>query len=247
MSRENCFPFQDDLAPYSLGSLDAREIAALESHLKTCQDCQAELVDYEKITGGLLHLTPQRIPPANLRKKLANRLPSSQKRTSNLFAISFKQFATGTVLAILLGLNIFSAVQIQALQKQQQILAESMAAEQRTIAMLAQPGTQILSVNTELMNTTGSILFHKDMDAAVLVLWNLPELDSSQTYQIWLIDANGEKFSSGLFISSNESDYTTTSIHSSVPIGQFVAVGITIEPSGGSDQPTSTPVLVVEL
>lgn len=247
MSRENCIPFQNDLVPYSLGSLDTEEITALDSHLKICQDCQAELVDYQKITTGLLHLAPQRIPPASLRKKLANRLPSAQKRTSSLFAVSFKQFATGAVLAILLGLNIFSAVQIQALQKQQQTLSERIAAEQKTTAILAQPGTQILSVNTDLSNTTGSVLFHKDMDTAVLVLWNLPDLESSQTYQIWLINANGEKFSSGLFISSAESDYTTASVQSSLPIGQFAAVGVTIEPAGGSDQPTTSPILIVEL
>ncbi|MBC7878776.1 MAG: anti-sigma factor [Anaerolineales bacterium] len=247
MSRENCLPYQENLIAYSLGALDAEEIAALESHLKTCTDCQTELLDYQQIAAGLVLAVPRRLPPSSLRQKLAGRLPSAQKRTSSLFALSFKQFAAGAVLAVLLGLNIFSALQIQNLNKQQKALAERLSAEQKTIAILSQPGTQILSVNTDLTDTRGSILFHKDMATAVLILWNLPELEASQTYQIWLIDSNGEKISSGLFLSSTESDYTTASVQSAFPIGQFAAVGITVEPSGGSQQPTSSPIVVVEL
>ena len=66
--RENCLPHQDDLVAYSLGALDAGDVAALELHLKTCPDCQAELADYQKIVAGLLHSIPQRTPSAGLRK-----------------------------------------------------------------------------------------------------------------------------------------------------------------------------------
>ncbi len=246
-SRENCFPHQDNLAAYSLGALNTEEIGALGSHLTSCSDCQTELAAYQEISTGLLRSVPPRTPSANLRKKLAGRLPSAQKRTSNLFPISFQQFAAAAVLATLLALNIFSVLQIRSLQEQQNALAERLSAEQFTIGMLAHPGTELVLVTADLPNMTGSVLLDKDKNTAVLVLWNLPELEAEQIYQIWLINEQGEKISAGLFASSSEQDYTTASIEASTPIGQFVAIGVTIEPSGGSDQPTGSRVLVVEL
>jgi anti-sigma-K factor RskA len=247
MSRENCFPHQDNLAAFSLGALDAMEAAALESHLATCADCVAELADYQTVATGLLHALPPQMPSANLRRKLASRLPSAQKRTSSLPAFSFNQFATVTLVAVLLGLNIFSVLQIRKLQAQQNALSERLAAEQSTIGMLAHPGTELVLITADLPEMTGSVLFDEQKNTAVLVLWNLPELEAEQTYQIWLINAQGERFSAGLFTPSNEQEYTTASVEASIPIGQFAAIGVTIEPQGGSEQPTSSPVLVVEL
>ena len=51
----------------------------------------------------------------------------------------------------------------------------------------------------------------------------------------------------GPFITSDGQDYTTAPIQSSVPIGQFIAVGVTIVPSGGSEQPIGLRVLGVNL
>lgn len=247
MPRENCFPHQDNLVAFSLGALSAEEIAALGSHLISCDDCQAELADYQKMATGLLQAVSQRTPPASLRRKLAGRLPSAQERTSSLFAVSFKQFATVAVVTILLGLNLFSVMQIRDLQQQQNALAERLSAEQATIAMLAHPGTQLVLVTADLPDMTGSVLLDKDKNTAVLVLWNLPELEAEQVYQIWLINEQGEKISAGLFNPSNDKEYTTASVESSVPIRQFVTIGVTIEPAGGSAQPTGSRVLVVEL
>jgi anti-sigma-K factor RskA len=138
-------------------------------------------------------------------------------------------------------------MQIRALQQQQNTLAERLSADQTTIGMLAHPGTQLVLVTADPPDMTGSVLFDKEKDTAVLVLWDLPELEAGQIYQIWLINEQGEKISAGLFADSQADNYTTAPIQSSIPIGQFIAIGVTIEPSGGSDQPTGSRVLVVEL
>ena len=55
------------------------------------------------------------------------------------------------------------------------------------------------------------------------------------------INEQGEKNSDGLFTTSTEQEYTTAFIRSSIPIG------VIIELAGGSEQPTGSRVLVVEL
>lgn len=252
MSDEYCLPYQENLAAYALGTLDLDEIPALESHLKNCQDCQSELADYQSVTTGLLQSLPPQIPPPGLRRNLIAQLPSQRNLPLNLLANIFGQFslgqvATAMVVVILLGLNIFSNVQIRDLQRQQSALADRIANEQTAIAMLAYPSTQTLPILADVQNLTGSMLVDKDQKTAVLVLWNLPQLEFGQTYQIWLIDPDGKRTSGGLFIPSDDQGYTTTTIQSPIPLGQYVGIGTTIEPAGGSEQPTGPRVLQVDL
>lgn len=252
MSDEHCLPYRENLAAYALGALDADEISALESHLKSCQDCQSELADYQSVTTGLLQAIHPRTPPSGLRRNLIDRLPSRRNRTPNLLATMFGQFSLGQVAAamvvvVLLGLNIFSSIQIRSLQQQQSALADRIANDQTAIAMLAYPSTQALPVHADVQDLTGSMLVDKDKKTAVLVLWNLPQLDVGQTYQIWLIDAEGKRTSGGLFTSTDDHGYTAATISSPVSLGQFVGIGVTVEPWGGSDGPTGTRVLGVDL
>lgn len=251
MSDESCLPYQENLAAYALGALDADMVSILESHLEDCQNCQSELADYRSLTMGLLQAIPPKKPSPGLRRKLVARLPSHRSRTPNLLTNMFDQFSLGqfaavAVVVILLGLNIFSSLQIRDLHRQQSALSERLSTGQAAIAMLAYPDTEALEVNADIQNLTGSMLVDRDMDTAVLVLWDLPQVEASQTYQIWLIDAGGNRTSGGLFIPTGEQDYTTATIDSPLPIGQFVGLGVTIEPGGGSEGPTGPRVLSVD-
>jgi anti-sigma-K factor RskA len=252
VSDERCLPHRDNLAAYALGALDAEDIHALESHLAECRDCQSELVEYQAVTYGLLQSTPPQAPPPSLRRKLIARLPAHQSRNSKPFANIFGRFPIGQVvstvaLLLLLGLNIFSSLQIRELRQEQTVLAERLYQDQTAIAMLAYPSTQALPVRADVENIAGSLLVDKDKRVAVLVLWNLPKVEAGQTYQVWLIDAEGTRTSGGLFKPLEDQGYTTATIRSPQPLAQFVGVGVTIEPEGGSEGPTGLRVLGVDL
>jgi len=252
MSDERCSPYRENLPAYALGALDADEIRALETHLKGCQDCQAELADYQSVTAGLLESVPPQTPPPDLRRKLAAQLPSQRAQTPTLFANFFTRFSLGEaavalVVVVLLGLNIFSSVQIRDLRQQQAALTDRLSNEQVAIAMLAYPETQALTISADVQNLTGSMLVDEEKNTAVLVLWNLPELESGKTYQVWLIDADGNRISGGLFVPDTKDGYTTATIWSPVPIGEFDGLGVTVEPEGGSAGPTGPRVFVVDL
>lgn len=248
MSDQPSHPHRDNLAAYALGALDADEIPELESHLAGCQDCWNELADYQSVTMGLLQSLPLQVPPSGLRRRLMSKLPSHRKRIPVRFPqFSVKQIATVLVVLVLLGLNLYSSMQIRALQEQQVVLAQQLSSGQAAIAMLAYPDTQVLPVNADLQKLTGSLLVDKDLDTAVLVLWGLPRVEAGKTYQVWLIDETGARTSAGLFDRVNGQGYTTVTIQSPVPIGQFVGLGVTVEPSGGSAGPTGPRVLAVNL
>jgi len=252
MSNEHSNSYREDITAYALGILDVDEVKSLESHLKDCQDCQSELVDYRSLKTGLLQAVPPKAPPPQLRRKLAAQLPSQRTRPLGLLATIFSQpslvqVAMAVAVVFLLGVNIYSNMQIRELQQQQIALAERLSNEQAAIAMLAYPNTQTLNVSADVQNLTGTMLLDEDKSTAVLVLWNLPQLEENQTYQIWLIGANDERTSGGLFVPVLDQAYTTTTIQSPVSTGQYVGVGVTVEPDGGSEATTGPRVLVVDL
>ncbi|HLO13437.1 MAG TPA: anti-sigma factor, partial [Anaerolineales bacterium] len=65
-------------------------------------------------------------------------------------------------------------------------------------------------------------------------------------YQVWLIEPNGHRVSAGLFRPDANSPYTTEPIFSNQNLSNFVGIGVTVEPSKGSDQPTGPRVFKVD-
>lgn len=252
MFDERCLPHRDNLAAYALGTLDGEDISALEAHVADCPDCQSELAEYQSVASGLLQSVLPQVPPDRLRRSLIARLRTHQSREPKPFASIFERFpawqvASTLVLLFLLGMNIFSSLQIRELRKDQIELAERLHQDQTAIAMLSYPSTQALPVEADVENVAGSMLVDKDKRVAVLVLWNLPQVEAGQTYQVWLIDSEGGRTSGGLFRPLEAQGYTTATIWSPHPFEQYEGIGVTVEPQGGSDGPTGSRVLAVDL
>jgi len=73
-----------------------------------------------------------------------------------------------------------------------------------------------------------------------VVVAGLPELEADQTYELWYIDDSGAA-SAGTFDVSGEETWRV--LEGSFTPG--VAVGVTVEPAGGSPQPTTEPIVVI--
>ncbi|HET6672347.1 MAG TPA: anti-sigma factor [Agromyces sp.] len=75
---------------------------------------------------------------------------------------------------------------------------------------------------------------------SVVVAEGLPDLGDDQTYELWYIDDAGAE-SAGTFNASGGETWRILD-------GSFtpgVAVGVTVEPAGGSPQPTTEPIVVI--
>jgi anti-sigma-K factor RskA len=76
-------------------------------------------------------------------------------------------------------------------------------------------------------------------DRAVLVAENMPPAPEGKTYQIWVIKGDTPK-PSGLFEPKGDSIAAVVEN----PVEGADAVAVTIEPEGGSQEPTTDPMLV---
>ncbi len=85
-----------------------------------------------------------------------------------------------------------------------------------------------------------AVVTSDSLGQAVLVTDGLPPAPDGRTYQIWYLGADGSAASAGFVPSTATGAVLLTGDPRSAS-----GVGVTLEPNGGSPQPTTTPVLAV--
>lgn len=111
-------------------------------------------------------------------------------------------------------------------QLQMTAIAEAPDAQSTTLE--AEGGGEITLVSSE------------SKGRSVVVADGLPDLGDDQTYELWYIDDSGAE-SAGTFDTTGGETWRILD-------GSFtpgVAVGVTVEPAGGSPQPTTEPIVVI--
>lgn len=237
-------PYRENLAAHALEALDADEAAALEAHLQTCESCRAQLVDYQRLRAGLLSALPPRAPRPALRRTLQRRLSSPTRSARPQFRLSWGQVGIAGALAVLIALNAVSIFQVYSLKEQQVEMNRQFYSAQTAMAMLAYPGTQSTAFNQD--GIVGSLLVDKNRNLLAVFAWHLPPAPRGKTYQMWLIDPQGDRTSGGFLIPEADQPFAVAAIAAPQPLAGFTGFGITLEPSGGSPQPTGPRILRVD-
>ncbi|HXV44599.1 MAG TPA: anti-sigma factor [Anaerolineae bacterium] len=129
------------------------------------------------------------------------------------------------------------------LQQTNETLQQQAQADQELLALIAQADperTVQLPGTAEAPNASGS--FYVSDDEGLLVLRGLEPLPTDQTYQLWLIPADGPPESAGLLaVQANAPTWLTLPLPAETQ--DFAAVGVSIEPAGGSPAPTTVVLL----
>jgi anti-sigma-K factor RskA len=85
-----------------------------------------------------------------------------------------------------------------------------------------------------------TLIWSPEQERSAVVAEELPDLGEEQTYELWYIDDEGAT-SAGTF--DMRGDEAWRILDGALAPG--VAVGITVEPAGGSPQPTTEPIIVI--
>jgi anti-sigma-K factor RskA len=113
------------------------------------------------------------------------------------------------------------------------------------IATFSQPGSSVAVIRPSGTGTTSGSGFAAVSAGgkAYLVMVGLPEAPSGMTYQAWFIRDN-QPTSAGL-MTVDQDGYAV--ITNASPVAGAQVVALTVEPAGGSVQPTSDPFAVGEV
>jgi len=173
-------------------------------------------------------------------------------RRVNRFESLFRTFSLATAVVAIIWVILLN-IQVLHLRNEIASLNNALAAQSNSLNQIIQKLPQnnpsgTITVSLKGTNVQpqaqGQLIANPKSQSAVLVVTGLPPLEPGKTYQVWLIanapvsaglltvDANGQRV---LIVTSTES------------IGSFKSLGISVEPAGGSPQPTGDIVVLSDL
>ena len=120
-------------------------------------------------------------------------------------------------------------------------LRRQVAEQASLVASLANASTITLHADEPAPYAQGVVYASTGGQIALLCVYGMPELPADKAYQLWLIK-DGKRESGGVFQVS-ESGFGFLMVKPTHPMNEYSAVGITVEPIGGSPAPTSPRVL----
>jgi anti-sigma-K factor RskA len=248
-----CAEVEDALAALALGALDEDERRLVQSHLDTCLDCREQFAGYAEVSRGLLNAVPQRMPPPVVKAGLMARVQQPQRapRGARLRAwlrgaVAAPRWAFGAALALLLLVSATLGTQVARLTSQQAQLAAQLQQQQRALASLANTNSAVMTMDgtTEATGAWAVLRYNPDNTLAVFQSWKLPTLSTAQAYQLWLVDEDGHRDSGAVFnVPTGTDGKVTLVVMAPRPLKSYVGCGVSIEPNGGSPQPTGPAAL----
>jgi anti-sigma-K factor RskA len=121
----------------------------------------------------------------------------------------------------------------------QQRLDDTRAQNARIVAVLTAPDARLVQGQVA-GGGSGTVVAARSRNDAVITMAGLPTLASSKTYQLWLMGPHQPR-SVGTMSAADTAPIVAAGL------GDATQIGITIEPAGGSPQPTSAPVFTAKL
>lgn len=230
-----------DLLPaLAVGSLDADEIQRVEEHLSSCVICRRESAAFENVAAKLAYGIPPVEPPSDLRDRLMERVhalrPQPQPVQAPLSRSWWERLLPAWGVASLLLIIALAAINLLLWQRSNQMDFFTTSAGFRAVPLLS---------TGAVSSATGYVLVSADGEDGALVVDGLPPLAENQQYQLWLL-RDGERISGAVF-STDEHSYGGTRIRAPRSLLDYSTVEITVEPEGGSPQPTGVQVLGASL
>jgi anti-sigma-K factor RskA len=254
---------RDLASAYVLDALDAGDRARFEAHLAGCAACQAEVRSFRPVVDALARMADARQPSPALRARVLDAsgarvveprvLPGPGSTRAFRPAIVVPWFlATAAALAI----AVLTPYTVQLRTRTRELAA----AVRDLTARLAETDRQLVAARNEVSLVAGPDVKRVDLrgqgavpQAAArayfspargvyFVASDLPPVSPDRAYQLWFVTPGGP-VSASVFTPDTAG---RAELLAAVPPGMPdpTVLAVTLEPAGGSPQPTSTPFLV---
>ncbi|MFE5624335.1 anti-sigma factor [Streptomyces virginiae] len=236
-------------AAYALNALEPAERKAFTDHLPQCQACREEVAEF-KATAARLADAAAQYPPAAMKhhvmaavdgvRQLPPRVPDTAP-TATIGSALRRRAVPLALAASVVAAASFAGLAAWQNQKSEQYQQRATQAEQRlddVSTVLAAPDARTAHGRASNGAAT-TVVASERQNRAVFTASGLPAPAPGKTYQLWL-DHDGTMRPAGFI----RQDGTVLIDGDTADAG---AVGLTLEPAGGSRRPTSAPLLLMAL
>ncbi|MGW5069213.1 anti-sigma factor [Streptomyces cyaneofuscatus] len=234
---------------YALHALPEDERREFERHLSDCEACTQEVRELSA-TAARLGLAAAESPPRELRERVLREIttvrqevPSHGRRGRTVSTGRTGRWTTYALAACIAAAAAFGGVAVWQNQVAQDARQEANQATQRSeqlAQVLSAPDAKTSS--GELTGgARGTVVVSQQQNRAVFLASGMERPPSGKVYQIWFND-EGTMRSAGLMDPSASDD----AVLLDGPVDRATGMGITVEPAGGSAEPTSDPVALMD-
>ncbi|USQ85920.1 anti-sigma factor [Streptomyces phaeoluteigriseus] len=232
-----------DVGAYVLHALPPAERAAFENHLAGCADCRAEVAAYQEITARLAEAEATTVPP-HLRARTLDIISRTTQdrprhRPASHRSLRLALAASMATAALLGGV---AAWQYSHADDARTQAAQAHTASRAFTDVVTAPDA---TLHTEKLTGGGraSVVVSRAESRTVFAADGLPALSEDKVYELWYAAEAGDLRPAGLL--PGTARQTSRALQG--PLAGAVAVGITIEPAGGSRQPTTDPLAIIPI
>ncbi|MEU6994113.1 anti-sigma factor [Streptomyces sp. NPDC046465] len=238
---------------YAVDALDDEERAAVEEHLTRCDTCAQEVREFTATAArlgqaaavaprpGMKDEVLRRITTVRQEVPLATTDPGPGPGPGNVRQRSYRlsRWALAACLAAAAGLGGTAVWQHQQAQNAREQAQRTQRQADDVAAVLAAPDAR---TRTGKLSGGGNatVVVSASRDRAVFLAAELPAPPRGKVYQLWF-DDDGSMRPAGLLNPGKSTDSLLLDGH----IDQATGMGITLEPTGGSSEPTSAPVALM--
>lgn len=246
----------ESAAAYAIDALDTSERAAFEEHLSSCATCRSDVDEMREAAAMLAYAAPARaVPSAALRERVlreavsARPITAAASRRSRVIFVPWLAAAASLALAVLAWSSLRSErAQRAQLARQLEQMRTDLAVRDSTIAAFLGPEVHVVSLSPTGAKPSMRVFWNHTRKLFIVTAFNVPRAPDGKTYQLWAIRKGKQPLSMGTFnTDANGRATAILPVADAITDGGFIDVcGLTMEPAGGSSQPTETPRLVGE-
>ncbi|MGA8576516.1 MAG: anti-sigma factor [Candidatus Cybelea sp.] len=229
----------DNVAAYALGLLPASEAAAVAAHMETCESCREEYRFLHPAVTAVAYSAEACSDPATganaasplmkarIMKQVRFEAPPRTPRVWPAYAVA----AACLAIAIATGL-----LDLSLNNRLDRDRAQS-AAQAQTIADFAAPDSQRHRFAGGEVLTHGNRLY--------LTMHGLPTPPAGHVYQAWTLAKGAKRVAPSKTFEPSNGGVAVVSLPEAATT--LAAVAVSVEPAGGSMQPTTKPIALVTL
>ncbi|MBT2467701.1 anti-sigma factor [Streptomyces sp. ISL-66] len=251
------------IGAYALDALTDGERRAFAAHLEGCADCARELAGFAATTARLAAAVSVPAPP-DLKLSVMRDIDSVRqlaphtgadradrlgwpdlrdvrdltRRRAGPFPLLPRRVGPFVVAASIAAAAAFGALAVWQHQEARTQVQHAEAQVREASAVLAAADARTVHGRTS-GGATASVVTSARLNKSVFVASGLPPAPVGKTYQLWF-DDHGTMRPAGLVHQDG------TRLMQGDP-GRALAVGLTLEPEGGSPRPTSSPLILLSL
>ena len=223
---------REEYGAFALGVAEEPGRLEIAEHLaRKCDECTAGVRQALATVALMSGAVAVAEPPARLRRRVVAMVRKEAKQSWIPGGIPW---AVAAVLAVAL-------VSVSLTGRVAQRDKDALAKLEQALQVLNDPAAKDVSFGDP--QASGRVLVSPSR-GVVLIAAHLPKLERDRIFQMWVIPAQGNPISAGTFLS--EGDDTAVYVRTGAVTGA-AAIAVTVEPAGGSPQPTTTPFIVTKL